>query len=386
MARHYSSSKAVASKLLEAIAALLSLPWRVARRPRPALRRVLLVEPFQMGDVLSLTAMIDPLERKFGALEWYVLTKPAGGAILRMDPRISVLSVDFPWSDHGEKKISVSRTWNAIRQVWRFRRIDFDLGIDTRGDIRSQLLMVISGCRMRLGYRSYLNSNLSVWGLLLTHYPIRPKYRHRFEWNLYLLTALGMEESELFPLRLPCFSPSSASEQVGKRYPVVHVGGGWIHRRWPEENWMALIRWLAQRVDWVHVIGGEGEREILDRIALGIRESANVRIEVTDLSGLVRSISRCSFFVGLDSGPMNLAASLNRPSIALFGPGDTEMWRPLSAGSVVVRRTENFPCSPCLQITCLYPGRNCMHAIQVADVVSILERLLNDISNQPSTP
>ncbi len=380
MARQYSSGKAVASWMLEVAAALLFLPGLMATKARRPVRRVLLVEPFQMGDALSLTVLIEPLIRKFGEVECYVLTKSASGAVLRLDPRISVLCIDFPWSDHGEKKFSLSRTWTALREVWGFRRFEFDLGIDTRGDIRSQLLMVMAGCRMRLGYLNYLNSNLGVRGLLLTHHPARPKYRHRFEWNLYLLTALGIEEGEVLPVRLPSFFPRVPPDHTNQRFPVLHVGGGWIYRRWPEANWIALIDWLAPRVDRLYVIGGAGEREILSRVGAAVIQKDTVQFEVTDLDTLVRRISNCSFFLGLDSGPMNLAASLNKPTVALFGPGDVDMWRPLGGGSEVVRRTEAFPCSPCLQITCLHPKQNCMHAIQVADVVSILDRLLNPVN------
>jgi ADP-heptose:LPS heptosyltransferase len=386
MARQYSRKKILVGKMLEIVAAVFLLPAVWLRRPRPAVRKILLVEPFQMGDVLSLTVLFRPLREHYGEAELYVLTKPSSGAILGMVPGVKVVAADFPWSDHGEKSVTMARMIRAMRETWKLRALDFDLGIDTRGDIRSQLLMVLAGCRMRLGYKNYLHSNMNTWGWLLTHHSDPPKYKHRFEWNLFLLTALGMAERSLLPVALPSVELSDKVEPPSGRYPVVHVGGGWIYRRWPEENWIALIRWLALRVDRVYVIGGAGEKEILDRIGAATQENVNVQIEVTDLVGLVYRISDCRFFVGLDSGPMNLAACLNKPSVALFGPGDTEMWRPLSAGSEVIRRTENFPCSPCLQLTCLHPGRNCMHAIQVADVVSILERFLKDPSNLPSTP
>ncbi|GEM_PF-1306433 len=372
----YSQKKVIASRFLEVLSFLLLYPLSSRNRKLLAgIKRILLVEPFQMGDVLSLTCLLKPLRKKFPDATIAVLTKTSSGEILRFDSRVNkIYTVDFPWSDHGEKRFSLTRVWRALRYAIRLREEHFDLGIDTRGDIRSQVLLVLAGCKRRLGYQNYIGSNINLKGLLLTHRVLQSPYPHRFERNTYILTALGMNVAELIPVDFPTFVPDHlVQKHIQTNIAVVHVGGGWIYRRWPESKWPELIRRMQGDYERIFVVGGPGERDILDRVAAHFKGSSNIEVCVTSLEELIGLISGCSQFVGLDSGPMNLAVCLNRPVIALFGPGNAAMWKPIHTAGRYVQKVEKFPCSPCLQITCVFPEKNCMHEIEVEDVLRLLD-------------
>jgi len=49
--------------------------------------------------------------------------------------------------------------------------------------------------------------------------------------------------------------------------------------------------------------------------------------------------------VTTDSGPMHLAAAVDTPVLAIFGPTDPSRTGPYGAGHTVIRSTED--CSPC---------------------------------------
>jgi len=373
----YSKKQVILSQVLEIASAFLLFPLWIFQRPQRNIRKILLVEPFQMGDVLSLTPLIDPLLQRYPNVELYILTKPSSGAILELDARIkAVIKIDFPWSDYGFKKHQISRILKSIRQIIRLRSFQFDLAVDTRGDIRSQVIMLLAGSRERVGYQNYLHSNVTNRGWLLTKKELRSKHVHRYKWNMELLRLLDIPTNSLLPLKFPSFHPKTENLDTQlKVSSVIHIGGGWEYKRWSEAKWEALITQLAnQQLGVVAVIAGPGERDIIDRLEKNCISDVLLEklfFKVTTLVEMVGLLQQCSLFVGLDSGPMNLAVCLNKRVIALFGPGDSDMWQPLSEGSRHIHKKENFPCNPCRQIVCYFAEKNCMAVIDVNEVLKI---------------
>ncbi len=370
----YGQKKVLASRLLELVSFVFLYPFTKHRAGEPqGITKILLVEPFQMGDVLSLLCMLKPLQQAYPAAQIFMLTKPSSGAIMTYDRRIAaVLSVDIPWSDHGRKHITISRLFRAMRFAWRLRKEKFDLAIDTRGDVRSQILMATAGCRYRLGYTGYLQSDIRLKGWLLTHPAGHSPYPHRYEWNAFLLTKLGVREDQVFPLSFPCFVNDRLLTARANNSLVIHVGGGWEFKRWSVEKWSDLIHRIRDRYDQVTVIGGPGEQAILQQLSLLVGDKGNVIFKTTTLDELVTVLADCSQFIGLDSGPMNLAVCMDKAVIALFGPGDSSMWKPANSKGKYVHKVEKFPCHPCLQLTCAFPAKSCMQEIQVEDVMRLL--------------
>lgn len=371
----YPYHKVVAGRALEVISSAILLTIFSKRNgPVGDIKKILLVEPFQMGDVLSLTPLLSPLRRHYPNAKIFCLTKPASGAILKGDTRVNrVLGIDVPWADHGKKRFSLGRTLRVLVFAFRLRKERFDLSIDTRGDIRSQILMVLSGSRVRLGYTSYLHSNVRLRGYLLTHPVSESKLLHRYELNLDLLSRLGFKTSELFPIPFPTLHVDQSTNENQNSNVVVHVGGGWSYKRWEPAKWALLVDQLRSRFDWVFVIGGPGEREILDEVKKLLKVSDRISFKSTSLDELVELVHRCDQFIGLDSGPMNLAVCLNRPTIGLFGPGDSTMWRPLHPQGRHIHKGHRFPCNPCLQLRCVFPGKSCMQEIEVDEVLRLLD-------------
>ena len=138
MPYRYSRRTELLTKAIELTALLVLWPLFLVRKEKAIVNRILLVEPFQMGDVLSLTPMIRPLLRKYPGAEIYVLTKNSSGTILKYDSRIKdVLLIEFPWTKYGKKGNLLFEVWPVLSDVLKLRRFQFDIGIDTRGDIRS---------------------------------------------------------------------------------------------------------------------------------------------------------------------------------------------------------------------------------------------------------
>jgi heptosyltransferase-3 len=56
-------------------------------------------------------------------------------------------------------------------------------------------------------------------------------------------------------------------------------------------------------------------------------------------------IAKARFFFGADSAPMHLAAAVNTPAVALFGPSGAFNWGPWGEGHLVIQK--DMDCVPC---------------------------------------
>lgn len=333
-------------------------------------RSILLVEPFQMGDVVSLSVMFDPLKALWPDAKITILAQQKNAHLFKYDSRVHrTVTCPFPWAQkdsfHGVAG------WRALWRTLTSLQGEggFDVGMDTRGEIRSQLLMALCRCRRRIGYTNYMASNLKIRGLLLTDNLGEISVMHRYDMNRWVIGRAF--DVSLPPLTFPTFRADGIAPvplKPGKRQVVIHPGGGWRFKQWPEDRWVDLISALAKN-DTVAIvlIGGENERDGVSRISSRLDVSHEARI--TSFEDLVGLFKATSLFIGLDSGPMNLAVALGVRTLALFGPGDSDIWYPRGHGDECLHVRDPFPCNPCFQRDCVFPDASCMTKIQVTGVI-----------------
>ena len=103
--------------------------------------------------------------------------------------------------------------------------------------------------------------------------------------------------------------------------------------------------------------------------------SSVVACAITSISELSNYISNLDIFVTGDSGPMHIAASLQVPTIAIFGPTnsiETSQWK--NANSFIVKK--NLDCQPCMKRTCPLKHHNCMKLIEAQEVIESIPLIL----------
>ncbi|MFN3851174.1 MAG: glycosyltransferase family 9 protein [Spirosomataceae bacterium] len=334
--------------------------------------KILLLEPYQMGDVISLSLLLNPLKQKYPNSEIYILSKTPN--YFQNDNRIkAVYRINFAWTTPNQNRWKSILEWKTMLHELSFlKKQNFDIGIETRGDIRSQFIMKYIGVKQTIGYKQAITTDLKNYGLLVNHAVI-PKYKHRFEWNLYTLTELGIEESNLFPIQLPSFY-TKQSVKPTQNYILIHIGGGWKYKLWSNQKWILLIEKLIEKYHlMVRVIGGANESDNLGIIKNHFNNSAFVTCEMTDFERLTERIQHAELLICLDSGPQNLASCMNKKTIVLFGPGHSEAFGPYSLGSKFIHKIHGFDCHPCFQQSCKRPSNSCMTQIEVQDVLDLIE-------------
>jgi heptosyltransferase-3 len=161
----------------------------------------------------------------------------------------------------------------------------------------------------------------------------------------------------------------------GRPFLVLGISSKMQATDWGIENWKTLMPRLQQEFP-EHAavfIGAKEDRLAAEEVAarwpggslnlsgeLSPRESAAV-------------IERGDLFLGLDSGPMHLAASVGTPCVAIFSarnrPG---IWFPFgSAHQLIYHQTECFGCN--LEV-CTIEKKKCISSISIDEVIAAARR------------
>ena len=192
----------------------------------------------------------------------------------------------------------------ATRRQLQARR--FDTAIDFQGLIKSALTARASGAQNIFGYSR--DEAREPAAALLYHRTFEPQARHVVERHIELaMHAAGPKRRIEFPI-----PPGREEAPLPDRFVLASPLAGWGSKQWPLERYSELGRLLMDRL---------GVPLVLNTAAPAPPLAATIP-HVTGLAGLIDATRRALAVVGVDSGPLHLAAALQKPGVALFGPTD----------------------------------------------------------------
>jgi ADP-heptose:LPS heptosyltransferase len=397
--------------ILRALGALLRRrPER--QRPVGAPRRMLLIRPDHLGDVLFTTPALSRLRAAMPGTEIWYLCGPWSAPLLQSNPNVDrVITCDFPWFDRRPK----GRPWAPYVILWReatrLRALGFDAAVILRSDFWwGAALTALAGIPRRVGY------NVAECLPFLTEPAPYAPGRHEVVRNLTLCLRLmdgqsttggpaapvrAKDEGEsddhwTSGLRLE-FRPSAADEARARALladvrhdarllVAIHPGAGAAVKLWPAERWSALADAVARRRNAAIVItGSDAERPLIEAIAQHMRRPTLDLSGQTSLGELAALFGLCDLVLGVDSGPMHLAVAMDTPTVHLFGPVSPAAFGPWGdpVRHVVVQATYGeAPCHgrPCDRLD--FAGKDlaqhrCMASIALEDVLAGAEGLLS---------
>jgi len=149
-------------------------------------------------------------------------------------------------------------------------------------------------------------------------------------------------------------------------------------KRWYPKEFAQVAVELSLDYDII-IFGGRDEINLaldIEKLLIkkGIKNYKNLAGK-TSIEDLISRISSLDLFITADSGPMHLAASFEIPTVAIFGPtntNETSQWK-LEKSIVVKKQLE---CQPCMKRTCPLKHHNCMKLIKASDVLNAVESIV----------
>ena len=276
-------------------------------------------------------------------------------AIAKLVPGVDrVETMNARWLARGTASLSPAA---MARRAWDWRRHGYDLAINFEGDIRSNVLLGLSGARRRVGF------GMAGGRAMLTDcVPFDPSVHTRSNALRLVERAFDLPAGSYEAYRpgrdgvrlaLPDEARARAAGLLGSvadsgSLIVVHAGGGREIKQWNLDRFAEVANRLAASRDAAIVLSGDaGDRALVDAVKADLAPTVRC-VDLTgraDLVTLAAVLAKASLLVTGDTGPMHLAAALDVPVVAVFGPSDPARWGPFSPRARVVRVP--LPCSPC---------------------------------------
>ncbi len=326
-------------------------------------RRILLIKPSSLGDIVHALPTAVALKRRFpsASLTWLVKKQWAG--VLEGSPALHrILAVN----------LSLGGWPAAIRAV---RAGQFDLVVDLQGLFRSAVLGWLSGAPVRVGFANAREG--SPWFYTQKVAIVDPEM-HAVDRYLLIPRSLGGAPPLIGALDFPLAVDSGADKKVsemllsagaiaGSPLVAINAGARWPTKHWPSRAFAEVADQLQDEGMQVVVIGSVAESHPAGTVVGHMRTSAINLVGKTTIKELIALLRRVRLLITNDSGPMHLAAALGTPVIALFGPTDPGRTGPYGLGHRVLR--SGIPCSPCFSRRCVNPKTlECLTSISPGQV------------------
>ncbi len=330
---------------------------------KPEIHSVLVIKPRAIGDVLLSTPVLPNLRDWAPDCRIDFLVERFAAPVLNNNPFLdNVLTYDV-------------RTESSVSIISRVRKNKYDLIIDLFANPRTAIITALSGAKFRVGFPFK-------WRKVAYNILVEPRSGivHNVEFNLDALRRLGI------PVRYsrPLFYLDENSKKFAARFVAEHnlksnkfitvnIGGGWQIKRWGASNFRRLSELISRRPGLpVVVLYGPSEAAEAAEIA---RAHGVILAPPTSLHEMGAVMKSSLLLVTNDSGPMHIAAALDIPTLAIFGPTSPRLQGPYGNKSEVVRN-EKLDCLECNLTRCSI-GNLCMTQLEPE---TVLEKLLVLIS------
>jgi len=353
--------------------------------------RILIINPFGIGDVLFTTPLIKSLRAQFKGSFIGFICNSRVAPVLSHNKNLNEVFI-FDKGDYKElwrrsKTRCIGQFLKFLKQI---RSRKFDVAIDLSLGHQYAFFLALLGVPVRIGY------NFKNRGRFLTHKIDISGYhdKHIVEYYLDLLNLLYAEQ----PLykNLEIFIPDEDLKWAdafltkngikhGQKILAVIPGGGasWgksaVYKRWPTEYFAQAADSLIDKYG-VEIIfmGNNDDSGLCDSALKSMRNKAVSACGKTNLLQFAALLKRCELAICNDGGPLHMAVATGTKTVSIFGPVDENVYGPYppGAGHIVVK--EDIDCMPCYQEfkfrQCA--DRRCLVNIMPQDVLKAAESLL----------
>ncbi len=243
------------------------------------------------------------------------------GDIIHALPAVATLKQNYPgsrlhwaveprWTPLLEGNSCIDRlvpihreSWAGLRSSWRdLRAHRYDFAVDFQGLVKSAITATTARPHRIFGFHQsqirepaaalvYSNKTLSASA-------------HVVDRNLDLAASAGATAVSI-NFHLPPGAPEG--NLPAGDFILASPLAGWTSKQWPMEHYRALDARLRAGLGMPLVLNGPP--------GSGLEH-------ISGLPGLIWATRRATAVIGVDSGPIHIAAALDKPGVAIFGPTD----------------------------------------------------------------
>lgn len=306
--------------------------------------KTLIIGPSWVGDMLMSQSLYRHLKQQNPDIEIDVLAPNWCRPVLARMPEVNN-AIEMPVG-HG------SLQWGLRKQIGKqLGQNSYEQALVLPNSLKSALIPWFAGIPKRTGWRGEMR-----YGLLND---IRPLDKKAFPLMVQRYVALSQEakapalslDDILYPqLSVDETEYNAALIQLGLNSekaiafcPGAEFGPA---KRWPDYHYAALAKKMITEGYQIWLFGSEKDRETCQQIQDQLSEQEQKRCHnlagTTSLPQAIDLIAHCEAAVSNDSGLMHIAAAVNTPLVALYGPTSPSFTPPLSHQAEIIKLLEGF--------------------------------------------
>lgn len=337
---------------------------------------ILIVKLSAIGDVIHTLPSLAELRRLYpdAYITWVV--EEAAADLVKNHPLLNevIISRRKSWM----KAFHSGNIRQPLREIMSFmkdvRRHRYDVVIDFHGLFKSSVIVFLSLGKRKLGYDSF--QELS--GLFVSEKIPEDMNKHAVDRYLDFPRYLGAKTGSV-QFVLPFHEEAEKRAQIilrkynleDKNFIAMNPVALWETKLWNDAKFAHLADLIHNELHLKVVFTGSEKASIDTITSLMTTEKINLGGETT-LLDLAYIYKKAQVVISTDSGPMHLAAALETPVVALFGPTDPLRTGPYGFDHTIIRT--DISCSPCFLKKC--STKKCMEDISIGQVFTAVKELL----------
>jgi heptosyltransferase-2 len=345
-------------------------------------KRILIINPFGIGDVLFTIPVISNLRKAYpDAFIGYLVNRRAL-PIVASNPKINQVYV----YERDEFKKDLASSW--IKLFGEIKNAHFDMAFDFSLNSTFGFLCMACGIDQRIGYDyrgrgRFLTDMISLEGY---------EGKHVVDYYLDLISKLNIPVSaQNLEIVVDSDHQQWAKDwikqnKIPTQRPIFAVipGGGasWgkdsSYKRWPIEQYAALVdKIIAKSKATVILMGDKNEQAVCQELTRLCSHPVYSAVGETTLLQMAALLKSCSLALVNDGGPLHVAVAVGIKTVSIFGPVDPVVYGPFPRnGHVVIDR--HLACQPCYRqfrkASCEH--LSCLRDLSVEEVFHQVERVL----------
>jgi len=322
-------------------------------------KRILIINPFGIGDVLFSTPLISAIKEKYSGSYIAYICNIRTKEILETNPDVDEVFVFERDEYRSLLKKSKIKALKRLLSFWmEIKKRRFDLLLDLSLGKEYAFFSWLIGIKERRGF------NYKGRGRFLTHKVAFEGFNDKPVAEYYLdiisePSAISHQPSATVLLTTDkdeaCVDDFLKKAGVGEHDALVGIapGGGASYgkekahyKRWAPEKFVLLSDRIESSGARLILLGGPKERDLIKDVALKMQNKPLIASDMK-IREIAYLIKKCKALICNDGGLLHIAVSQDTPTISIFGPTDENVYGPYSPSKRHVIMKSNADCRPC---------------------------------------
>ncbi len=289
---------------------------------------ILVMKFRNIGDVLLITPLLSNLKRAYPNAKIDVALNKGTEEMITLNPNVNDVIL------YNREKIKsfkgLKRIWKEIKFGYEIKKRGYDIVINTTEGDRGAQLALISGAKVKIGYKNKKNRFLKN----VFDYQLPPQgLRHTIDANLDALRVLNLPITDK---KVEIFWSKKDEEVVDrtlncKDFIHIHPVSRWLFKCLDDETVAKIIDYCEIKLNKKVILTSAPIKQELDKINSILKLCKSKPINLSGKLTLKQTAylnSKAKFFIGVDTAIMHISAANDTPVLAFFGPSGADHWGP----------------------------------------------------------